>query len=225
MKKLKKLNNLKSWLEANSLDKEALEVSSFVKLAGYGTLGADIEIPNGYRWTIVGELEGNPYNGHWVLAPAANNDAQEWDFSAGDAQIRIKKLPSDVYTNNFPWENVAPGHGTAEIYNRLGRTVITDLWERDRLYYTKKLRNLDSMNISAPAGTQTVVEQGYAQPMDVLGVTFGGGELSSDSLISQYGEEFVSSLATENIFATQFHPEKSGDIGLKFLENFINWKI
>ena len=40
-----------------------------------------------------------------------------------------------------------------------------------------------------------------------------------------YGEEFVSSLATENIFATQFHPEKSGKIGLKFLENFINWKI
>ena len=42
---------------------------------------------------------------------------------------------------------------------------------------------------------------------------------------TQYGEEFVSSLATENIFATQFHPEKSGAIGLKFLENFINWKI
>ena len=42
---------------------------------------------------------------------------------------------------------------------------------------------------------------------------------------THYGEEFVSSLAIENIFATQFHPEKSGEIGLKFLENFINWKI
>ena len=42
---------------------------------------------------------------------------------------------------------------------------------------------------------------------------------------THYGEEFVSSLATENIFATQFHPEKSGEIGLKFLENVINWKI
>jgi imidazole glycerol phosphate synthase glutamine amidotransferase subunit len=42
---------------------------------------------------------------------------------------------------------------------------------------------------------------------------------------THYGEEFVSSLAAENIFATQFHPEKSGEIGLKFLENFINWKI
>ena len=42
---------------------------------------------------------------------------------------------------------------------------------------------------------------------------------------THYGEEFVSSLATENIFATQFHPEKSGEVGLKFLENFINWKV
>ena len=42
---------------------------------------------------------------------------------------------------------------------------------------------------------------------------------------THYGAEFVSSLATENIFATQFHQDKSGEIGLKFLENFINWKI
>jgi glutamine amidotransferase len=50
---------------------------------------------------------------------------------------------------------------------------------------------------------------------------------STETIITSthYGEEFVSSLATENIFATQFHPEKSGEIGLKFLENFINWKI
>ncbi len=37
-----------------------------------------------------------------------------------------------------------------------------------------------------------------------------------------YGVDF-SSIVTENeqIFATQFHPEKSGDIGLKMLENFV----
>ena len=37
-----------------------------------------------------------------------------------------------------------------------------------------------------------------------------------------YGETFTSAIASKNVFGTQFHPEKSGDIGLKILENFAN---
>ena len=37
-----------------------------------------------------------------------------------------------------------------------------------------------------------------------------------------YGEEVTAAIEFENIFATQFHPEKSGDVGLKILKNFIN---
>lgn len=37
---------------------------------------------------------------------------------------------------------------------------------------------------------------------------------------TDYGEEFVSAIEKDNIFALQFHPERSGDIGLKILENF-----
>ena len=36
-----------------------------------------------------------------------------------------------------------------------------------------------------------------------------------------YGEEITASLSAENIMATQFHPEKSGDIGLNIIQNFI----
>jgi glutamine amidotransferase len=36
-----------------------------------------------------------------------------------------------------------------------------------------------------------------------------------------YGEGFASSIWRENVFATQFHPEKSQDIGLKLLKNFV----
>ncbi len=36
-----------------------------------------------------------------------------------------------------------------------------------------------------------------------------------------YGEAFASSVWKDNVFATQFHPEKSQDIGLKLLENFV----
>ncbi|MCX7988707.1 MAG: imidazole glycerol phosphate synthase subunit HisH [Thermodesulfovibrio sp.] len=39
--------------------------------------------------------------------------------------------------------------------------------------------------------------------------------------ITEYGLEFTSMLIHENIFATQFHPEKSQKMGLKLLKNFI----
>ena len=38
---------------------------------------------------------------------------------------------------------------------------------------------------------------------------------------TDYGLEFVSGIQKENITATQFHPEKSGDSGIKILKNFI----
>ena len=36
-----------------------------------------------------------------------------------------------------------------------------------------------------------------------------------------YGEEVTAAIEFENIFATQFHPEKSGDVGLHVLKNFV----
>jgi len=36
-----------------------------------------------------------------------------------------------------------------------------------------------------------------------------------------YGEEFPSAVAKDNVFGVQFHPEKSGKWGLKFLSNFV----
>lgn len=42
---------------------------------------------------------------------------------------------------------------------------------------------------------------------------------------SEYGCKFVSAVFKENIFATQFHPEKSQANGLKILSNFARWNI
>jgi glutamine amidotransferase len=42
--------------------------------------------------------------------------------------------------------------------------------------------------------------------------------------IYQHGETITAAILKDNIFATQFHPEKSQDLGLMLLENFINWK-
>ena len=37
-----------------------------------------------------------------------------------------------------------------------------------------------------------------------------------------YGETVTAAIEHENIFATQFHPEKSGDVGLRVLKNFVD---
>lgn len=42
--------------------------------------------------------------------------------------------------------------------------------------------------------------------------------------VSDYGGQFAAAIAHENIFATQFHAEKSGEVGLKLLKGFLTLK-
>lgn len=41
--------------------------------------------------------------------------------------------------------------------------------------------------------------------------------------ITEYGIPFTCAVARDNIFAVQFHPEKSDTAGLRLLANFLNW--
>jgi glutamine amidotransferase len=51
--------------------------------------------------------------------------------------------------------------------------------------------------------------------------------LSSEDALTEteHGENFISSLAKDNIFAVQFHPEKSQTVGLDLYKNFLDWSI
>jgi glutamine amidotransferase len=42
--------------------------------------------------------------------------------------------------------------------------------------------------------------------------------------VSDYGGEFPVAIGTDNLFAVQFHAEKSGPLGLKLLKNFSEWR-
>ncbi len=41
--------------------------------------------------------------------------------------------------------------------------------------------------------------------------------------IAVYGFPFTCAVAKDNIFAVQFHPEKSQNAGLRLLANFVDW--
>ena len=54
----------------------------------------------------------------------------------------------------------------------------------------------------------------YARPT-------GAGDIAGQA---DYGVRFAAAIARDNIFATQFHPEKSADQGLALYRNFLQWQ-
>ena len=81
-------------------------------------------------------------------------------------------------------------------WNRVSQTVAHPLWQdiADNSYFY-------------------FVHSYYAQPAERAHVA---GE-------TIYGDAFCSAIARENIFATQFHPEKSAAAGLQLYKNFVHW--
>ena len=41
-------------------------------------------------------------------------------------------------------------------------------------------------------------------------------------MTANYGHQFVAAIVSDTIYGAQFHPEKSGKVGLRFLDNFCN---
>ena len=53
----------------------------------------------------------------------------------------------------------------------------------------------------------------YVEPQDSQGV----------AAVTEYGSPFCRVIVTERVWGTQFHPEKSGSVGLQLLNNFLKW--
>jgi glutamine amidotransferase len=53
----------------------------------------------------------------------------------------------------------------------------------------------------------------YVEPQNQQGV----------AATTDYGSPYCSVIVTERIWGTQFHPEKSGSVGLQLLKNFVKW--
>lgn len=53
----------------------------------------------------------------------------------------------------------------------------------------------------------------YVEPQNQEGV----------AAVTDYGSPYCSVIVTEQVWGTQFHPEKSGIVGLQLLSNFVKW--
>ena len=53
----------------------------------------------------------------------------------------------------------------------------------------------------------------YVEPREQQGV----------AAVTDYGSPYCSVIVTERVWGTQFHPEKSGEVGLQLLKNFVKW--
>jgi len=63
--------------------------------------------------------------------------------------------------------------------------------------------------MNAPAGFELV--NGRAVNVDPI------------AAVTEYGSPYCSVIVTEQVWGTQFHPEKSGGVGLQLLRNFVKW--
>ncbi len=71
---------------------------------------------------------------------------------------------------------------------------------------------------------ETSYEKGLGKDPQVYFVHSYYLESTSPDIIlanCEYGHNFVAAIQTENLLATQFHPEKSGKVGMSLLENFL----
>lgn len=95
----------------------------------------------------------------------------------------------------------------------------------------KKIPSMDGLKVPHMGWNKLIIEnecplyKGFHEDIYVYFVHSYALEAEDRSIVSaraEYGITFDASVYKDNVFATQFHPEKSGKIGLKMLENFIS---
>ncbi|MEW6542554.1 MAG: imidazole glycerol phosphate synthase subunit HisH [Nitrospirota bacterium] len=81
----------------------------------------------------------------------------------------------------------------------------------------------NALTITKPAPALRGVETG-AYVYFVHSYVVEPREASVASSLTEYGQPFVSSIWRDNVFACQFHPEKSQSVGLRIIKNFAEWR-
>ncbi len=103
-----------------------------------------------------------------------------------------------------------------------------------RLFPPEKMREASGLPLKVPHMGWNQVHQERAHPLwrgipqdarfyFVHSYYAEAADAADIAATTDYGLRFTSAAARANIFAVQFHPEKSQKAGLKLLENFVGW--
>jgi len=122
----------------------------------------------------------------------------------------------------FDWSEEGDTHGLALFLGKVVRFRLDDQLQEDGSRFKVPQMGWNRVSQAQPHPLWNgiadnsyfyFVHSYYAQPAERAHVA---GE-------TDYGAPFASAVARDNIFATQFHPEKSASAGLQLYRNFVHW--
>ena len=108
-------------------------------------------------------------------------------------------------------------------YSEEGDTPCLDVFDTDvRLFKADKDLKVPHMGWNAISNLDSKLFKGVDEGVYVYFVHSYRSGLCQDTIAtSNHGGLFSAALKYENFYGTQFHPEKSGDVGEKILANFL----
>ncbi len=105
------------------------------------------------------------------------------------------------HVRRFPLNPAPAADGSPRKVPHMGWNEVT--WQRPH-----------PVTVGVPSGTRFYFVHSYYVVPEAAALTIG---------TTNYIAPFTAAMAHGNVFATQFHPEKSAAGGLKLLENFLTW--
>ncbi len=108
-------------------------------------------------------------------------------------------------------------------YSEEGETETLALFDNRVVRIGGEGLKIPHMGWNRVSGTESVLLEGIGDNEWFYFVHSYAPEVGKNSkAVTMYGKLFTSVLERENLFGTQFHPEKSGDAGERLLKNFLN---
>ena len=146
------------------------------------------------RAAIIDAANNKPFLGICIGMQLLFDHSEEGDTAGLGLLKGNVKRFAEKLTDDVGDKLKVPHMGWNQVYQHKKHALWADIADATRFYH---------------------VHSYYAAPLDSAAVTAGETE---------YPNRFTSAVARDNIFATQFHVEKSAAAGLQLLANFVNWK-